>query len=69
MVGPGDQGRIGDVQSHLDGCRERGVGVRVRCRVTSSGTQRQSSRSSAKSYGATTPMPVCSSGGTGAGKG
>ena len=36
--------------------------MRVMCRLTSSGTHRHSSRSSAKSYGATTPIPVCCSG-------
>ena len=34
-------------------------GVRVRCKETLSGTQRHSSRSSAKSKGATTPTPRC----------
>ncbi len=33
-------------------------GMRVICRLTSSGTHRHSSLSSAKSYGATTPIPV-----------
>ena len=37
--------------------------MRVMCRLTSSGIHRHSSRSSAKSYGATTPIPDCCSGG------
>jgi hypothetical protein len=41
----------------------RTYGIQVRERLTSSGAQRHSSRSSVESYGATTPMPVCSRGG------